>query len=303
MKAIIYTKFGAPEVLEIKEVEKPRPKAHQVLIKIHATTVTSGDIRMRSFIVPRGMGLMAHMYLGFKKPKRPILGMELAGEIEAVGSEVTKFKIGDQVFASTFDENMGGYSEYKCFSENGIIAIKPRLLSFEEAAAVPGGGLTALHNIRKAKIQRGQKVLIYGASGSTGTYAVQLAKYFGGEVTGVCSTKNLNLVKTLGADRVIDYTKEDLTQQGLQYDVIFDAVSKLPPKIGQKLLKKTGVYLDIHKTSGKLKVEQLNFLKDLIIEGKLKPVIDRTYPFEDIIEAHKYVEKGHKKGNVVVKIC
>jgi NADPH:quinone reductase-like Zn-dependent oxidoreductase len=304
MQAVICTKYGPPEVLKVTEVAKPVPQDHEVLIKIHATTVHIGDVRIRSFNVPRWQWLMARLALGLTKPRKPILGMELAGVIVAVGSAVTRFKIGDPVFAMPgFD--FGAYAEYRCMPQDGIMARKPANMTFEEAAAVPGGGITALLVLRKAKIQPGQHVLIYGASGSVGTYAVQLARHFGAEVTGVCSTSNLDMVRSLGAARVMDYTQEDFTQSGTTYDVVFDAVDKLAAAHGKKALKPGGTYLNVSRDSGSgggLKPEALVFLKDLIEAGKLKAVIDRRYPLAQIVEAHRYVEKGHKKGNVTITL-
>ncbi|MBW5447668.1 zinc-binding dehydrogenase [Cohnella sp. CFH 77786] len=320
MKAVVYSTYGPPDVLRFQEVPKPVPKDNEILVRVFATTVTVADVRVRSFTVPPSFWLPARIALGIIKPKKAILGMELAGVVESVGKDVRRFKKGDPVFAATL-AGYGAYAEYRCLPEDGPISIKPDNLTYEEAAAIPIGGRTALYYLSKANIQTGQKVLIYGASGSVGTYAVQLAKHFGAKVTGVCSTANLELVKSLGADEVIDYTAEDFSDRGEVFDVVFDAVNKSSFTACMKSLKKTGIYLNATEplpsvrmlwtqlTSGKKLIlgqnspetaEALNYLKELAEAGKMKVVIDRCYPFEQIVEAHRYVDQGRKKGNVVI---
>ena len=300
MKAIVSTKHGPPEVLQLKEIEKPTPKENEVLIKVHAATVTQGDLMLRKL---HPLMYIPMRLFGIKRKMIP--GHEFAGEIEAVGADVTRFKAGDQVFGTTTGLSVGANAEYVCLPEemdSGVLTIKPDNVSYEEAAPLPVGGMTALYILGKGNIQNGQKLLIYGASGSVGTYAVQLAKHhFGAEVTGVCSTANIELVKSLGADQVIDYTKEDVTQNGQIYDVVFDAVGKLSSSQRDNLLKENGVFLTVQSTT-KEEIENLVTLKDLVETGKIKAVIDRRFPLEQVAEAHRYVESGRKKGNVVITV-
>jgi NADPH:quinone reductase-like Zn-dependent oxidoreductase len=317
MKAIVYTHYGPPEVLQLKEVEKPSPRDNEILLKVKATAVNSGDWRLR-----KADPFAVRIFLGLIKPKINILGSVFSGEVELIGQDVKLFKIGDQVFGHT-DMRFGAYAEYKCLPENGTLALKPDRLTHTEAAAIPFGGTAALHFIKKAAIKPGQKVLINGASGAVGSAAVQLAKHFGATVTGVCSTANIDLVKSLGADKAIDYTKEDFTQNGEKYDVIFDTVNKVSFSNGLKSLNKRGLLILsaagmsemlqgfwTSLTSSKKVMtgvishssEGIIFLKGLIETGKLKPVVDKTYSFVQIAEAHAYVEKGHKKGNVAITL-
>lgn len=305
MKAAVYEKYGPPEVIQIRKVEKPTPKDNEILIKIIATTLHRGDTRMRSFTIPGSIfeRIMGRIILGITGPRRKILGMELSGIVESIGENVTRFKEGDQVFASTTPGfGFGAHAEFICLPENGMVALKPRNMIHEEAAPVPASGAAALVFLRDTgKIQSGEKVLINGASGSLGTYGVQIAKYFGAEVTGVCSTTNVEMVKSLGADFVIDYTKEDFTEGDKKYDLIFDAVGLSSKSKCQKALTANGRY--IVTTGPDPKLGELIFLKEIIEEGKLRSVIDRSYSLDEVVEAHRYVEKGHKKGNVIVIVA
>ncbi|MEH7292588.1 NAD(P)-dependent alcohol dehydrogenase [Priestia megaterium] len=302
MKAMVCTKYGKPDVLQLQEVEKPIPKENEILIKIYATTVTSGDCRVRSFNSPLLLWLPMRIVLGLRKPRKSILGVELAGEVEDVGKNVTRFKKGDQLFAMT-GMKFGGYAEYICLPEKGTIAVKPENVTYEEAASISFGGTTALHFFRKGTIQTGQKVLIYGASGAVGTAAVQLASYYGAEVTGVCSAKNSELVKSLGADRVIDYQNEDFTEKQERYDLIFDAVGKITKNQCKAALALNGRFVSVEGQGiAKVQTKDLLLLKKLIEEGQIKSVIDRCYSLEQVPEAHEYVETGHKIGSVVVTL-
>ena len=317
MKAIELTKYGAPEFLQMNEVEKPSPKDNEILIKIHASSVSSGDARMR-----RADPFIIRLIFGFKRPRKPILGVVVAGEIEAIGKSVSNYKIGDQVFGSS-GMSFGAHAEYVSVTEDAVLALKPGNMTYEEAAAIPFGATASMHFLRIANIQQGQKVLIYGASGALGTMAVQLAKNYGADITAVCSTSNIELMKSLGADHVIDYTQEDFTRNGKKYDVVFDTVGKSSLRKalmslsdnGYLLLASAGIgtmiggsiksmFIRKKIVSGVIKetVKDMNFFKQLIEKGSLKAVIDRTYPLEQIVEAHAYVDKGHKKGNVIIAI-
>ncbi|MGA9119018.1 MAG: NAD(P)-dependent alcohol dehydrogenase [Bacteroidota bacterium] len=323
MKAVVYERYGPPDVLEIRGVEKPTPRNTEVLIRTRATTVTSGDWRARSLKVPHGFGLIARLFLGVSGPRHPILGTELAGDIESVGKDVRKFKVGDPVFAYS-GAGMGCYAEYRCMPEDGPVALKPPNLTYDEAAAMSFGGSTVLDFFRRGKLQRGERVLINGASGGVGTAAVQLARHFGAEVTGVCSKANMALVRSLGAAHVIDYTSDDFARHGEAYDIIVDTVGTAPfarskgsLKDGGRLLQVLGGLPDLLRipwvsmTSNKKiiagpaaeRAADLPFLAELAKAGEYRPVIDRRYPFEQIVEAHRYVDAGHKKGNVVITMA
>ena len=322
MKAIVCTRYGPPDVLQLAEVEQPTPKNNEVLIRIHAATVARGDCELRGLNVPMLMGLMMRIAFGFRGPRRKILGQELAGEVESVGRNVKLFRKGDQVFALT-GLHLGAYAEYVCLPEDGLMATKPSNMTYEEAAAVPVGGLHAFHFLSRGNIQSGQKVLIIGAGGSIGTFAVQIAKSLGAEVTGVDSTGKLDVVRSIGADHVIDYTQEDFTKGDETFDVIFDAVGKGSFSGCVRSLKENGLYLlgnpglsqqvrakwasttSSKKVIGGMlsyRAEDLIRLKELIEAGKIRSVIDRRYPLEKIVEGHRYVDTGQKKGNVVITV-
>ncbi len=299
MKAIVQLAQGSADGLRLQEVEKPTPKANEVLVQVHAATVTAGDVVMRK--LPRLVYPVLAL-MGLKRKSTP--GHEFAGVVEAVGEDVTRFRAGDHVFGTTTGLRVGANAEYVCVPEtwkSGVIAVKPANISYEQAAALPVGGMTALQILRKANIQYGQRALIYGASGSVGSYAVQLAKYFGAAVTGVCSAANFEMVQSLGADSVIDYASADFTQGTQTYDVIFDAVGKTSQAKLKNVLAENGVYLSV-KGSTSEKLEYLSFLGELAEKGHIKPFIDARYPLEQTPSAHRYVETGRKKGNVVIMV-
>ncbi|WP_167618629.1 NAD(P)-dependent alcohol dehydrogenase [Maribellus sediminis] len=323
MKAVVCEKYGTPEVLHVVEADKPAPKDNEVLVKVMATTANAADARIRGAVFPSIFNFPVKLAMGFKGPRKKVLGVELSGVIEAVGKNVRHYQVGDEIFASS-GASFGAYAEYCCLPENAVMATKPKNMSFEEAAAVPHCALAALHYLKKGNVDTGQKVMVYGASGGIGTYAVQIAKAFGAKVTGVCSTANVEQVKALGADEVIDYTREALSKENTTYDVIFDTIGKAPITTCVNLLEEGGMYLSavhlelsrilegikLSVTSSKKVIggvapytsENLNFLKSLIEEGKLKAAIDKTFPLEQIREAHAYVDTGHKKGHVVLKV-
>jgi NADPH:quinone reductase-like Zn-dependent oxidoreductase len=310
MKAIICTKYGPPEVLQLREVEKPTPKDNEVLIKIYATAVTASDIFIRGSQIPIQFLIPMRLMLGLTKPRKSIIGLVLAGEIESIGKDVKRFRIGDQVYGLT-GFGLGAYAEYKCMKEtdstHGCLAIKPINVSYEEATVAAYGGLLAFQYVEKGNIQRGQKVLIYGASGTSGTMAIQLANYLGAKVTGVCSSTNLELVKSLGAEAVIDYTKVDTLDPGVQYDFILDAVGKIKTsklKVAcKKALAPKGKYVSIDDGKLMLDSKRLALIKELVEAGHIKPILDKCFRFEEIVEAHRYVGKGHKKGGVAISIA
>jgi NADPH:quinone reductase-like Zn-dependent oxidoreductase len=324
MKAIVYTEYGPPEVLQLQEIEKPAPGDNEVLIKVHTSSVTSGDCNIRGFtFVPASFKLPARLMFGIRKPRNHILGVEFAGAIEAIGKDVTRFKVGDEVVGIS-GARMGSYAEYNVLPEDADLLIKPASLTFEEAVAIPNGALTAYTFLKNmAAIQPGQKVLINGASGSVGSAAVQLAKFYGAEVTGVCSTRNIELVKSLGANHVIDYTKEDFTRSNKSYDIIFDTVGKTSFAACKHRLTKNGQFLagsgglgvfwqmlwtslfSSKKVKAGVSSESKDILQvilELTEKGNFKPVIDRSYPLEEIVEAHRYVDSGRKRGNVVITV-
>ncbi len=305
MKAFIYTEYGAPDVLRLADVPKPVPKPNEILVKVHASSVSAGSLWIRKGIYPGSAfyTLFIRLLFGITKPRNPILGNEFSGIVEDAGNDVQSWKKGDAVYGTTTGLKQGAYADYVCIPEMGkqnVIAPKPQNLTFEEAATLPIGGMTALDLLLKANIQQAPKVLVYGASGSVGTFAVQIARAFGANVTGVCSGKNVDLVGSLGAENVLDYTKQDFTECTEKFDIVFDAVGKLETAIRKRLLRQEGKFASIMSPTSE-KREHLETLHGMIADGKLKPVIDKVYPFGQLVEAHRYVDLGHKKGNVVIK--
>ncbi|WP_209403639.1 NAD(P)-dependent alcohol dehydrogenase [Pseudozobellia sp. WGM2] len=304
MKAVVYEKYGPPNVLEVKKMEKPIPKDNEMLVKIHAATVTSGDVRLRASDFPPLFWLPARLIFGLFRPKKKILGHELAGTIEATGKKVTKFKVGDHIFGTTTMLKTGSYAEYICMPEewkSGVVALKPENLSFEEAAALPVGAMTAMFLLEKANLKKGQQVLIYGASGSVGSYAVQLAKQQGAVVTGICSGSNVDMVKSLGAVKAIDYKNEDYSKQTEKFDIVFDAVGKTTKSRAKKVLTEAGAFVSV-KMLTKENINHLKEIKTLAEHGELKPFIDKTFMLDEMVDAHEYVDSGRKRGNVVIEI-
>lgn len=304
MKAVVYEKYGPPKVLKLKDVKKPKPKDDEILVKIHAATVTSGDVRLRSSDFPPLFWLPARLIFGLFKPKKKILGHELAGVVEEIGKNVTKFNVGDSVFGTTTMLNTGSYAEYICLPQkwkNGVVELKPKNLSYQEAAALPVGAMTAIYLLEKANLKNGQNVLVYGASGSVGSYAVQVVNQKGSRVKGVCSTSNFEIVKLLGAESLIDYKKDDYSEGNEKFDIVFDAVGKTTKSKAKKVLKTGGVFVSV-KMLTKEKDEHLNLIKEMAEKEKLKPYIDKYFKLEEIVKAHEYVDQGRKRGNVVIDI-
>lgn len=304
MKAVVYEKYGSPEVLKLKDIEKPKPKEDEILVKIHAATVTSGDVRLRSSDFPPLFWLPARLIFGLFKPKKTILGHELAGVVEAIGKSVTVFKVGDSIFGTTTMLKTGSYAEYICLPQkwkNGVVGLKPENLTYQEAASLPVGAMTAIYLLEKASLKNGQSVLVYGASGSVGSYAVQVANQKGSRVTGVCSNANFEMVKSLGAESLIDYKKDDYSEGNEKFDIIFDAVGKTTKAKAKMVLKPEGAFVSV-KMLTKEKNEHLKLIKDMAEKGKIKPFIDKTFKLSEIVKAHEYVDKGRKRGNVIIDI-
>ena len=305
MKAVVCTRYGPPEVLRLEELATPVPRKNEVRIRIRATAVTSSDCYARGLALSPTYRLMARLALGWSAPRQPVLGMVLSGEVDAVGPDARSFEVGDRVFG--FDRHrFGTYAQYVCWPEDGLLATRPANLTDDEAAAIPYGGLLALHFLRKADVRAGQRVLIYGASGAVGASAVQLARHFGAEVTGVCSTANLDLVASLGATTVIDYTREVFTDRAERYDLVFDAVGKRKSAAAlrrcREVLAPGGAFVSVDDGTPKLRRDDLVLLGELATKGGIRPVIDRTYALDEIVDAHRYVDDGHKRGNVVITV-